>query len=155
MWTIIRNERGGAMVTALFFILGLTVMAAIITSIASSEKRVAHNEYTHVRAFNSSDAGSENAINWIRNLPEAPDAANVGVKVIDQGTYTDLEDPNAAHPESNKYQYDIEFDGMRHRPGWSPEYVDFDYTIDSEGASSKESSANIEVQASRLFNLEY
>lgn len=155
MWHVTRNDRGSALVTALFFILGLTVLAAIITSIAGSERRVAHNEYTHVRAFNSSDAGNENAINWIRNLAEAPDVAGLGVKVIDQGTYTTLYDPNAAHAESNKYQYDIVFDGMRHRPGWSPEFVDFDYTIDSEGASSKESSANIEAEASRLFQLEY
>jgi hypothetical protein len=142
------------MVTALFFITGLTVAAAVIAMVATSEKRVAQNEYTHVRSFNASDAGTEEAINWLRLRPAPP-------RVIDTQTNAVRELPDYAnlyrsgHYEENKYKYDIEFDRVRFRPGWSREYLDFDYTIDAEGASAQESSAEVEVQASRLFKQGY
>jgi hypothetical protein len=51
MKNLIRNETGSALVTTLFFLLGLAVTGAIIAGIASSEKRVTYNEYTHTRAL--------------------------------------------------------------------------------------------------------
>jgi hypothetical protein len=44
---------------------------------------------------------------------------------------------------------------VRFRPGWSREYLDFDYTIDSDGASTQQSETVIQVQASRLFRQGY
>jgi hypothetical protein len=149
-----RNDSGSALVTALFFITGLTVAAAIIAMLATSEKRIAQNEYTHVRSFNASDAGTEEAINWLRlrqSPPRVVDDQTNAVRELDD--YSQLY--KSGNYEENKYKYDIEFDRVRFRPGWSREYLDFDYTIDSEGASSQESSAEVEVQASRLFRQGY
>lgn len=148
----IRNDRGSALVTALFFITGLTVAAAVIAMVATSEKRIAQNEYTHTRSFNSSDAGSEEAINWIRLRTSPPGIIN-GKKVRDLVDYTTMDSNGIT--EENKYKYGIDFDRVRFRPGWSREYRDFDYTIDAEGASAQESSAMLEVQASRLFRQGY
>lgn len=156
MWTLIRNDRGSALVTALFFITGLTAIATIIVFVTGSERRVAHNEYTHQRAFNASDAGSEEAINLIRTMTETPEAMP-GAKVVDQDTYTSLYDPNAANQEQNSYQYDVEFDGQAPAPGWdSNMFSNYDFTIDAAGASStNESSSMLEVQATRLFQVGY
>lgn len=155
MLTLVRNERGGALVTALFFITGLTAIAAIIVFITGSERKVAHNEYTHTRAFNSSDAGSEDGINVIRVLAEAPLDPD-GTKIIDQDTYTVLYNANAYTQEENKYQYDVTLDGMGPRPGWDQDrYVFGDFTVDAEGASAKASSSVIEVQATRRFETGY
>ncbi len=154
MWTFVRNDRGGALVTALFFITGLTAIASIIVFITGSERKVAHNEYTHARAFNSSDAGSEDAINWVRfTLAEIPLVAD-DTKMVDQTAYTDLTDPNAYSQEENKFQYDVEFDEFSFRFGDETRYVWCDFTLESEGASAKESSSMIEVQASRRFDVE-
>jgi hypothetical protein len=141
------------MVTALFFILGLSVTAAIIVTIAGSEKRVSHNEYVHARSFYSSDAGTEVALNWLLMRQSPP-------RVIDQdGTVQALNDYTylytSGNTEPNKYKYDIDFDRVRFRPGWSREYLDFDYTIDSDGASTQQSETVIQVQASRLFRQGY
>ena len=59
MRAILHNERGTAMVAALFFITALSLTATIIVWITSSERRSSHNEYSHVRSFYASDAGSE------------------------------------------------------------------------------------------------
>ena len=148
----VRNDRGSALVTALFFITGLTAIATIIVFVTGAERKVAHNEYTHMRAFNSSDAGSEEAINWLRIqlFPPDEDPGNDN-KVLDQGTYASLYDPNASTQLDNRYQYDITYAGKSWNPAYGTEWVDYNYTIESQGASAQESSTNIEVQASRLF----
>lgn len=151
---VMRDERGSAMVTALFFLVGLMVAAVVIAMVATSEKRVAQNDYTHARAFNSSDAGSEAAINWLRLSNRPPTILDAGTGAVRQmGDYTEL--AVSGNYESNRFKFDAEYDRVRFRPGWSKEYRDFDYTIESEGASAKESSAMVEVQASRLFKVEY
>ena len=149
MTGLMYNEKGSALVTTLFFLLGLAVTGAIIAGIASSERRVANNEYTHTRSFNSSDAGSEVGINWIRTL-NGPQLVPYNTRVQQLTSYSDLT-TSYTTGEANKFKYDITFDRRRFRPGWSREYKDYDFTIDSEGASSQESATVIQVQASRLF----
>lgn len=153
MTIMLGNNRGSAMVVALLFILGLTVTAAIIVRVAGGEKHVAYNEYTHTRSFYSSDAGSEEAINWIRTRPSPPPPQDAQNRVRNQGNYTTLY--VAGNTESNQYKSSITYNRMRFRPGWSQDYRDFDYTINSDGASAQQSSATIEVQASRLFHMGY
>ena len=149
MLTTIRNNRGTALVATLFFITALAVTATVIVWVTGSERRVSHNEYTHTRSFYASDAGAETAINWIWTQQIPPRIVDTAEKlVVDQDDYTYLQ-------SDHKYQFDVRFDRVRFRPGWSREYLDFDYTIDSRGASVQESSARIEVRTSRLFRQGY
>jgi hypothetical protein len=156
MLRALRNEKGTALVATLFFITALAVTATVIVWVTGSERRVSHNEYTYSRSFYASDAGAETAINWVRIQPIPPrivDATELFVEHMDD--YTTIED-NPDHPtDDHKYQYDVRFDRIRFRPGWSREYLDFDYTIDSRGASVNQSSARIEVRTSRLFRQGY
>lgn len=152
----IRNERGTALVATLFFITALTVTATVIVWVTGSERRVSHNEYTYARSFYSSDAGAETAINWIRIQQIPPSIIDVQEKFVEtMNDYTDIEADPDNPTNDHKYQYDIRFDRVRFRPGWSREYLDFDYTIDSRGASVNSSSARIEVRTSRLFRQGY
>ncbi|MGD8414166.1 MAG: pilus assembly PilX N-terminal domain-containing protein [Candidatus Latescibacterota bacterium] len=149
MLKIVRNEKGTALVATLFFITALAVTATIIVWVTGSERRVSHNEYTHTRSFYASDAGGETAINWIRVQQMPPPIIDSEHKfVASQDDYTYL-------TSDHKYQFDVRFDRVRFRPGWSREYLDFDYTIDSRGASVQESSTRIEVRTSRLFRQGY
>ena len=148
------NERGSAMVTTLFFLVGLAVAAAVIAMVATSHKRVAENDYTHSRSFYSADAGSESAINWLRVSDRPPTIVNAQTrKVRSMNDYTHL-NVDGNH-ENNMYKYDATYDRVRFRPGWSKDYRDFDYTVDADGSSSLQSSSQIEVQVSRLFKVEY
>jgi hypothetical protein len=149
MLTAIHNNKGTAMVATLFFITALAITATVIVWVTGSERRVSHNEYTHSRAFYSSDAGSETAINWIRTRQFPPDIIDADNKYVENLTdYTDLY-------SDHKYKYNVKFDRVRFRPGWSKEYLDFDYTIDSQGASVQGSTTRIEVRTSRLFRQGY
>jgi hypothetical protein len=88
-------------------------------------------------------------INWIRLRPIPPaiiDAEENFVSSMDD--FYDMED-------DHKYKFDVRFDRVRFRPGWSREYLDFDYTVDSEGSSVQQASARIEVRTSRLFRQGY
>jgi hypothetical protein len=153
MVNVIRNERGSAMVTALFFIIGLTVTAAIVVMVATSEHHVAHNEYTHVRSFYSSDAGGEEAINWIRTSdPVSLFAAN-GTSVHKLNTYSHLN--VAGSTENNEYKYDIKASGKGHATGYSSEYSMLKCTVDSDGLSAQKSETNVELETSRLVHVEY
>ena len=149
MLKILRNERGSALVATLFFITALAITATVIVWVTGSERRVSHNEYTHARAFYASDAGSETAINWIRTQQIPPAIIDPEEKFVEnQDDFTEMYG-------DHKYKYDVRFDRVRFRPGWSREYLDFDYTIDSNGASVQQSSTRIEVRTSRLFRQGY
>lgn len=149
MLTTIRNDKGTALVATLFFITALAVTATIIVWVTGSERRVSHNDYTHSRSFYASDAGSETAINWIRIQQSPPPIVDAQDKLVaNQDTYTYIN-------KDHKFKFDVRFDRVRFRPGWSREYLDFDYTVDSRGASVQESSSRIEVRTSRLFRQGY
>lgn len=149
MLTTLRNEKGTALVAALFFITALAVTATVIVWVTGSERRVSFNEYSHARSFYASDAGAETAINWVRTRQMPPSIVDPDNNfVVTLNDYVDVED-------DHKYKYDVIFDRVRFRPGWSREYLDFDYTIDSRGSSVQHASTRIEVRASRLFRQGY
>jgi hypothetical protein len=148
---IIRNEKGSALVTTLFFLLGLAVTGAIIAGVASSERRVTHNEYSHTRAVNASDAGGEVGIGWIRNMPtrEIP-LDPPGTKLLDVTTPTPITTAHALG-ENNEYTYDVEWDDVTFKGGWGQDVLWGQFIVSAEGATTQENTALIEVEADRMF----
>jgi hypothetical protein len=152
----VRNEKGSALVTALFFITGLTVAAAIIAMVATSEKRTVQNEYTHSRSFYSSDAGTEAAINWIRERPidSAPfPAGNLPGSVTQVNNYIDLH--GGPNDLSNKYKYGVDLNTLSPATGYDLSYRNFNFTIDADGAAAGGSNAAVQSQVTRLFRIAY
>ena len=158
MRSILRNEHGTALVAALFFITALSLTATVIVWVTGSERRVSHNEYSHVRSFYASDAGSEQAINWIR-LQTVPPAV-VEIDGTDQFVKREVDYTYMYSDHSYKVEVKHRVDAggnitMRPRPGWDNSWVDFEYVVDSFGASVTEANTRIEVQAARLYRLDY
>lgn len=149
MLTTLRSNNGSALVATLFFITALTITATVIVWVTGSERRVSHNEYTYTRSFYASDAGGETAINWIRTRQIPPRIVNP-----DSNYVAELNDYVPIHDDQS-YLFTVRFDRVRFRPGWSQDYRDFDYTVDTRGTSVQESSARIEVRTSRLFRWGY
>lgn len=156
MGTVLHNQRGSALVAALFFITALSLTATVIVWVTGSERRVTHNEYTHLRSFYSSDAGAEQALNWMRLLPDIPPVVEVDGETGDQfvvreDDYTNM---TSDHQHRAEIKHKLTPDGqmrVSHRPGYSNAWTDIEYIVDSFGASVKGSSTRIEVQAARLF----
>lgn len=144
----IGNNKGYAMVITLAFITALGLLAAIIVGVASTEKQTTFNETTHTQAFYSADAGGEAAINWLRFQDSPPPDLDGNGHVFVPTGYTPLS-------TKTDYRYDIEYQGKQWRPGWSHEWKDFRYQIESDGASSQSSEAKVEVQALRLYREGY
>jgi Tfp pilus assembly protein PilX len=142
------NDKGYAMVIALSFITVLALLAVIIVSVATSEKRTAFNEGTTARAFYSADAGGEASINWLRIQNSPPGLLDGAKHVYVAGGYQTL-------TSYDRYNNDVTYIRKRMRPGWDITFKDFEYTIDSNGSSVAQSQAEVEVQALRLFKEGY
>ena len=157
MKALLTNERGTALVAALFFITALSLTATVIVWTTSSERRSSFNEFSHVRSFYSADAGTEQAINWLRLQPSPP------APVLDDGTdlYVKVDSSYTYIEQHHKFRVDVKhkLEGgqvkLRHRPGWDNSWMDFEYTVDSFGSGATQSDAQIEVQAARLFRIDY
>lgn len=160
MRTLLHNDRGSAMVMALFFITALAFTATIIVWVSSSGRRSAHNDYSHVRSFSASDAGSEWAINWIRLERTPPAIVEVDPVTLDQYVVRDTSFTYMAADESYRVEvkHSLGAGGivqMRHRPGWDASWRDFEYILDSYGNSTTNSETRIEVRAARLYRISY
>jgi hypothetical protein len=148
MRKVISNDSGYAMVIALSFLTVLALLAVIVISVATSEKKTAFNEGTQARAFYSADGGGEVSINWLR-IQNSPPSMIDGVRhVFVAGGYQ----PLAAN---DQYDNNVTYIRKRLRPGWDIAYKDFEYTIDSEGSSIAHSQAEVELRALRLFKEGY
>lgn len=160
MRSTLHNEHGTALVAALFFITALSLTATVIVWVTGSERRVSHNEYSHVRSFYASDAGSETAINWIRLQQVPPAVVEIDPQTSDQyvkrdNSYTYL---YSDHSYKVEVKHRLDASGnlrLRPRPGWDNSWVDFEYVVDSFGSSVTEANTRIEVQAARLYRLDY
>ena len=143
------NNDGYAMVLAMIFLTALALLAGIIISVSTSEKKTAFNEYTYSRAFYSADAGGEAAVNWLRLSNTPPGFLDAQKNVFIPAGYDTLS-------SDHLYKHEIKFIGTRARYGWDPtQYLDFEYSIDSQGASVAEAESELELRALRLFKLGY
>jgi hypothetical protein len=148
MHSLMKDERGNAMVIALAFITILALLAAVVANVATSEKKTTFNETMHAQAFYSADAGGEAAINWIRFQARPPLQLDNEGTVFAPAGYSRLQD-------KDQYKYGVQYEGKQFRPGWSHEYKDFRYEVESDGASAARSAAEIEVNVLRLYREGY
>lgn len=142
------DERGSAMVLTLGVLTVLALLAVILLSIATTEKRTAFSEYTNSRSFYSADAAGEAGVNWLRNQPSPPDVVDTLNNVSVSTAYTTLEG-------ANRYKYDVQFVRKYFRPGWSTEYKDYEYLVDASGASANQSATELAINVMRLYREGY
>jgi hypothetical protein len=151
MKSTLSNESGFAMVVALSFVLGLGLLAVIVMVVSSTEKNTAFNDYTYTRSFYAADAGGEAAINWLRIQGSPPGMLDPEKHVHLPTGYDNLNQ----YKDDHKFKFDITYVRKRLRPGWSVEYKDFEYAIESDGASVADAESEVEVNALRLFKEGY
>jgi Tfp pilus assembly protein PilX len=144
-----RTDRDGfAMVTALLVVLVLSVLAVGAAWLASSEKKTTLAEATHLRSVYSADAGGEAAINFVR-------VSNLPPQILDFGTMAVRNQPTTALEGSQQFSYDVNFERKRLKPGWSVEYLDYDYQIGSQGQASRQGQSGVQVVVSRMYKEGY
>ncbi len=143
-----RDERGSAMVLALGVLTVVAILAIIIIAVVVSEKRTSASAYAQDRAFYSADAATEAAVNWIRNQ-RSPAAIVDSVNTVGTSAGT------VALATDHSYTFDVTYVRRQFRPGWSAEYKDYVYRIETEGTSAQQSQAALEVNATRLYREGY
>ncbi len=148
MNSLLKDNKGIAMVVMLVFITCLALLAVIIVSVSIAEKKTVQNDYTSMRSFNSADAGTEAAVNWLRLRPTPPELVDADKHVFIPQDYTELSG-------DHRYQFEITYDRKRIRPGWGTQYKDFEYEILGMGESSQDSESEVALHAKRLFKEGY
>lgn len=146
------DERGSAMVMALGALAVLAVIAIAIVAIVVAEKRAGLSDYSGSRAFYSADAASEAGVNWIKHQGSPPIP-------VDSLKYFGM-DSLATLGTSDTYRFDVEpppypSPRKRYRSGWTREWVDYEFRVQASGASARQSQADIELGATKLFRRGY
>jgi hypothetical protein len=142
------DREGFAMVTALLVVLVLSVLAVGAAWLATSEKKTTQAEAVHMRSVFSADAGGEAAINFVRTSNQPP-------QILDFTTMAVRSQPTTSVEGSQAFAYDVNFTRRAPKPGWGPEYQDFDYRIASLGQASRTGQSGVDVVVSRLFKVGY
>lgn len=148
MKRLLGDESGSALLLAIGVLVILAGIAAVIVSIAVSEKKSQFAEFTHDRAFYSADAAGEGGINWLKGQLAPPPLLDVSNNVYLSGGYSALS-------TGHSFKYDIRYLTKRFRPGWSLEYRDYEYLVSAAGASVQQADAAVEVDATRLYKEGY
>lgn len=144
----VSNERGAAMVLVMGVLTALAVLAMVVMAIVTSEKRTSFAEYTNNRSFYSADAAGEAGLAWIRRQASPPALVDSLNRVSVSAGYTALSN-------DHRFRYDVAFVQQRFRPGWSAEYLDYEYLVQAKGASVQNSEAAIDLGAVRVFREGY
>jgi hypothetical protein len=142
------GREGFAMVTALLVVLVLSVLAVGAAWLATSEKKTTLAEATHLRSVFAADAGGEAAINFVRTSNQPP-------QILDFGTMAVRSQPTTNVEGSQQFNYDVNFTRRAPKPGWGPEYQDFDYRVAAMGRASRTGVSGVDVVVSRLFKVGY
>lgn len=138
------SERGSTMVLALGAMAVLAVIAIVVMSIVIAEKRASSSQYANDRAFYSADAAGEAGVHWIRNQLSPPALVDTSNAVRAPSGYTALGDDHF-------YDFGVDYVGKQFRPGWSVEYKDYIYRVETTGRSGQQSNAALEFNATRLY----
>jgi Tfp pilus assembly protein PilX len=142
------SQRGSAMVLAIGVLALIATLAIVVLAVVVTEKRTSSSTYAHDRAFYSADAATEAGVHWIRSQ-RSPAAA------VDSLNHVRLSDSTITLSPDHRYEYEVQYIGKRHRPGWSIEYKDYIYRVEAVGTSAQQSQAALEVNATRLYREGY
>jgi Tfp pilus assembly protein PilX len=141
------DERGGAMVLALGLLVVLAMLAIVIVAVATNEKKTSSSEYAYDRAFYSSDAALEAGVNWLRTNTSPPAA-------IDSLNNVRLS-PTIDLSGDIHYTFNVQYRTKQFRPGWSTEYKDYVYRVQTTGSSVRQSQAAVDANVTRLYREGY
>lgn len=148
MKRILGDESGSALLLAIGVLVILAGIAAVIVSIAVSEKKSQFAEFTHDRAFYSADAAGEGGINWLKNQTTVPPYLDGLNNVYLSAGYTPLS-------TGHSYKYDVRWMSKQQASGWGKGYFNNEYLISAAGASVQQADAAVEVDATRLYKEGY
>ena len=142
------NQDGFALVTSLLIILVLSLIAVAAVVLSSTEKRTTFAEGVHSTAVFSADAGGEAAIHFLRMSDAPPKIVDSAEMTVHSVSYT---------PNENNQSFDADTHYVRRRPksGWSTQFVDYDFRIESSGHASADGRSDVDLVASRLFREGY
>jgi len=142
------DREGFALVTSLLIILVLSLIAVAAVVLSSTEKRTTFAEGVHATAVFSADAGSEASIHFLR-MSDAPP------KIIDSAD--NKVHAMADEPLVGAQEFDTATHYVRRRPksGWSTQFVDYDFRIESSGRAAADGRSDVDLVASRLFREGY
>jgi Tfp pilus assembly protein PilX len=142
------DRDGFALVTSLLIILVLSLIAVAAVVLSSTEKRTTFAEGIHATAIFSADAGGEAAIHFLR-MSDAPP------KIIDAADNKVQALSNEALVGQQEFDASTHYVRRRPKSGWSIQFVDYDFRVESSGRAAAAGRSDVDLVASRLFREGY
>jgi len=137
-----RSQRGAALIIGLILLAIITLLAVVGMNISNSELASATSEQIRLRAFQAAETGIEHGIGIMRTVPTIINKEVTADPVAVAGSPKDS-DGNAL----DTYTTTIAFRGESTAPGFGANFSSFNYSVASEGKSSRNSVARHETGA--------
>lgn len=142
------DQEGFALVTSLLIILVLSLIGVAAVVLSTTEKRTTFAEGVHATAVFSADAGGESSIHFLRLSDSPPKIVNADDNTVHEVTDEPLEG-------SQEFDTETQYLRRRPKPGWSLQFVDYDFRVHSSGRASTQGRSDVDMIASRLFREGY
>jgi hypothetical protein len=155
--TLILNQRGAALLTAVMILASLTLLGLASAAGGLVELAIARNNAAHSQAFYQAENGWRHAAAWLAQYPDAP-RQDLGSRTVtdpwDQAFVPELaEAPEPVRSEEGRplFSATIVYDGMTRPPLFSGNVRALRYRIQARGKGPAEAVAGIETQLRRLI----
>jgi len=142
------RQRGAALIVGLVLLAVITLLAVVGMNISNSELASANSEQIRLRAFQSSETGLEHGLVALKNFSftKAGDTETADPEPV-EGSPEDI-DGNPI----DSYTNTTTFHGEGSAPGFGQKFSAFNYSILSEGKSSRNAVSRNELGAYRVNN---
>lgn len=142
------DREGFALVTALLIILLLSLIAVAAVVVSTTEKRTTFAGSVHSAAVFSADSGGEAGIHFVRMSAGPPRIINFADSLVAAPTTVALQG-------QQNYEFGAWFDGSERRPGWSTDYIERSFRIESTGQAAAGSRSDVRLLVGRTFREGY
>ncbi len=162
------NEDGFVMITALMFLIILTLLGIAATRTTVTELYIAGNDYLYKRNFYVAESGWNQGLIWLDNHASPPPRKNLSITNSNDNDYNVVRNfgdggdnvTNTTFPSGSEdgnlhdvpYWYRVDQNGSAQKvPGSGKQYKKFSFLITSNADGER----SIDVGASKIFKVGY
>jgi Tfp pilus assembly protein PilX len=137
-----KNEKGMVLPLGLMFLAIIALLGATAVIVTTTDLKIGSNYRANEQTFYAAEAGWPVAVVWLDGQP-VPFLATRQIGTVALGNNT-------------TYSYNLNYQSPpKNIPGYSTEYKDFYYNIDSTANGPANSQSEIKVMASKTYKVGY
>lgn len=155
-----RGDEGVVMIAAMLILVSLAVMgtAAIMTS--TVETKIAGNELRMKQAFYSSDAATQESMEWLSKRPSPPHTISATTTVVKlEGDGEPSNDYGGIDYDGSvgysRFLFDVDYSTNRMVAGSSTNYREFFFDVASVGVAEGGARSEVGAEIAKIYRVDY